>query len=142
MGEPPLYVRANTAVPMGPEMAHTGERALDPLSLLLYPTEGAGESVLYEDAGDGFEYENGEYAQRTVVCEGSAGSVSVRLGERHGSFVPEREELRLELRSFGTAPESVAVNGESAGSRYDEESGTLIVPLRETDGALTVEIAR
>jgi len=50
--------------------------------------------------------------------------------------------LRLELRSFGSAPESVAVNGESVESRYDEESGTLIVPLRETAGALTVEIVR
>jgi alpha-glucosidase len=142
LGEPPLYVRANTAVPMGPDMAHTGERTLDPLTFLLYPAEGADESVLYEDAGNGFGYENGEYAQRTVVCEGSADSVTVRLGERHGSFVPEREELRLELRGFGSAPETVAVNGESVESSYDEESRTVLVPLRESGGALDVEILR
>ena len=142
LGEPPLYVRANTAVPMGPEMAHTGEKATDPLTLLLYPTEGADESTLYEDAGDGFGYEEGEYARRAVFCEGSAESVTVRLGEREGTFVPGREELRLELRGFGSAPESVVVNGESARSRYDEESGTMVVSLRETEGALTVEVAR
>ena len=142
LGEPPLYVRANTAVPMGPEMAHTGEKATNPLTLLLYPTEGADESTLYEDAGDGFGYEEGEYARRAVFCEGSAESVTVRLGEREGTFVPGREELRLELRGFGSAPESVVVNGESARSRYDEESGTMVVSLRETEGALTVEVAR
>jgi len=142
LGEPPLYVKANTAVPMGPDMAHTGERALDPLTLLLYPTEGADDSSLYEDAGDGFGYEDGEYARRAVSCEESAGSVTVRIRERVGSFVPRREALRLELRCFTSAPESVAVNGESVESRYDEENGTVFVPLAETDGAITVEIVR
>jgi alpha-glucosidase len=142
LGEPPLYVKANTAVSMGPEMDHTGERAVDPLTLLLYPTEGASESVQYEDAGDGFGYEDGEYARRTLYCEESRGRVTVRLGEREGSFVPEREELRLELRGFGSAPESVAVNGESVESRYVEESRTALVPLRESGDALTVEVVR
>jgi alpha-glucosidase len=142
LGEPPLYVRANTAIPMGPEMGHTGERALDPLTLLLYPSEGADDSTLYEDAGDGFGYESGEYARRNISCEESRGHITVRIGEREGSFVPEREELRLELRGFGSAPESVAVNGESVESGYDEESRTVLVPLRETDGALDVEILR
>jgi alpha-glucosidase len=141
LGEPPLYVRANTAVPMGPEMAHTGE-ALDPLTLLLYPAEGAGESVLYEDAGDGFAYEDGEYSRRAISCEVSRGHITVRIGEREGSFVPEREELRLELRGFGSAPESVALNSEEIESSYREENRILLVPLSETDGALDVEILR
>ena len=97
---------------------------------------------MYEDAGDGFGYENGEYARRAVSCEESAGVVTVRFGEREGSFVPEREELRLELHGFGSAPESVTVNGEETESSYDEESRTVLVPLRETDGALDVEILR
>jgi alpha-glucosidase len=142
LGEPPLYVRANTAIPMGPEMSHTGERALDPLTLLLYPSEGADDSTLYEDAGDGFGYESGEYARRNISCEESREHITVRIGEREGSFVPEREELRLELRGFGSAPESVAVNGESVESSYDEESRTVLVPLRESGGALDVEILR
>jgi alpha-glucosidase len=115
---------------------------VDPLTLLLYATEGAGDSVLYEDAGDGFGYEDGEYARRTVSCEESAGSITVRLRERYGSLVPRRETLHLELRGLGSAPESVEVDSESVESRYDEEYGTLIVPLRETDGALTVGIIR
>jgi len=142
LGEPPLYVKANAAVPTGPDMAHTGERALDPLTLLLHPAEGAGESAIYEDSGDGFGYENGEYARRTISCEESGGRVTVRLGEREGSFAPEREGLHLELHGFGSAPERVMVNGESVESSYDEESRTVLVKLRETDAALDVQIAR
>src|ERR687890_147723 len=91
LGEPPLYVKANTAVPMGPDMAHTGEGTWDPLTLLLYPTEGADDSSLYEDAGDGFGYEDGGLAKRTVSCEETAGTVTVRISERLGSFVPQRQ---------------------------------------------------
>jgi alpha-glucosidase len=141
LGEPPLYIRANTAVPMGPEASHTGE-TLDPLTLLLFPTEGADDSSMYEDAGDGFAYENGEYARRDVTCEEAAGSVMVRIREREGSFVPQREELRLELRGFGSAPESVVVNGGAIESSYEDNTGTLMVPLSETGDALTVEIVR
>src|SRR3712207_3291791 len=141
LGEPALYVRANTAIPMGPDASHTGE-PVDPLTLLLHPTEGAGESSLYEDAGDGFVYENGEYARRTISCEESADSVTVRIGEREGLFVPQRQQLRLELRGFGSTPESVAVNGEEVETSYDEESGTVFVPLEETEDTITVEILR
>jgi alpha-glucosidase len=141
LGEPPLYLRANTAVPMGPDASHTGE-SVDPLTLLLHPTEGAGESSLYEDAGDGFGYEDGEYSRRTLSCEESAGSVTVRVGAREGSFVPQRQQLRLEVRGFGSAPESVAANGEGVESSYDEEAGILAVPLGETGDDITVEILR
>ena len=142
LGEPALYVKANTPIPLGPETSHTGERPSDPLTFLIHPAAnaGGGELVQYEDAGDGYDYENGEYARRAVSCEESGGRVTVRIGERQGSFAPEREEVRLELRGFAAAPESVEVNGESADSSY--EGGTVFVPLAETDGALTVEIVR
>ena len=141
LGEPPLYVKANTTVPMGPDTNHTGE-PLDLLTLLVYPTEGAGESTLYEDAGNGFGYQNGEYSRRTISCEESDGRVTVRVGERDGSFVPQREETRLELRGFGSAPESVTVNGERVEPSYDEETGTVLVPLGEAGSAITVEVVR
>jgi alpha-glucosidase len=140
LGEPALYVKANTPIPLGPEASHTGERPTDPLTFLIYPADGAGEVALYEDAGDGFGYEDGEYARRTVSCEESGGHITVRIGEREGSFVPNRESLRLELRRFASAPESVAVSGEGVESGY--EDGAVLVPLAETDAALTVEIVR
>jgi hypothetical protein len=34
------------------------------------------------------------------------------------------------------------MNGESVDSSYDAESRTVLVSLRETDGALSVEITR
>ncbi len=138
LGEPALYVKANTAIPMGPDASHTGEGPTDPLTLLIYPAQGKGESTLYEDVGNGFGYMEGEYARRRVSCESSDDRITVRIGEREGSFAPEREEVRLELRGVAAA-QSVLVDGEERGP-VREEDGALTVPLGEEAGSTTVVV--
>ncbi|MFB5662668.1 TIM-barrel domain-containing protein [Alteribacillus sp. HJP-4] len=78
----PLFVRAGAIVPTGPEVQHTGEQPDAILSINIYP--GAdGNFTLYEDEGDNYSYENGEYstinmswddAQRVLVMEKRKGS--------------------------------------------------------------------
>ena len=137
LGNPAIYVKANTPIPMGPDAAHTGEKPTDPLTLIVYPTEGAEESTLYEDSGDGFGYEAGEYARRRISCESSDNRITIRLGEREGSFVPERGEVRLELRGV-TAAQDVTVNGEER--EPDLGENVLTVALGEEEGPVTVEV--
>jgi alpha-glucosidase len=138
LGEPALYVKGNSAIPMGPDAAHTGERPNDPLTLLVYPAKGKGESTIYEDAGNGFGYEEGEYARRKISCESWDDRIILRLGERQGSFVPERREVRLELRGITTA-QSVTVNDEEyAPDRV--EGGALTAVLGEEAAPTTVEV--
>lgn len=45
----PLWVRAGAIIPMGPEMAHTGERPLDPLTLELYRPQGEASTVVRDE---------------------------------------------------------------------------------------------
>lgn len=138
LGEPAVYVRANTPVPMGPDANHTGERPTDPLTFRIHPAEGSGQSDLYEDAGNGFGYQTGEFARRSVSCDASHERVTVRLGEREGSFVPERREVVLELRGVGS-PQSVLVDGEEREPGYAED-GALTVSIGEARDAATVEV--
>ena len=139
LGQPPIYVKANTAIPMGPDRTHTGE-TVDLLTLLLYTAEGSAETSFYEDAGDGFDYQNGQYARRAVLCEVRDGAIAVRLQEREGSFVPERESVNVKLMGVNTLPESVTVDGDAADWEYDEAEGGITVRLRESAEAVTVEV--
>jgi alpha-glucosidase len=139
LGEPAIYVRTNTAVPLWPEMNHVGERPVDPLTLLLYPAEGSGESTLYEDAGNGFAYQGGEYARRHVLCEVLRGTIAVRLSVCEGFFTPERESIHLELRAVNTRPKNVLVNDDEADWDYEEVGGRILVRLAEDPGETTVE---
>jgi len=139
LGQPPIYVKANKAIPMGQNRNHTGE-TVDPLTLLLYPAEGTAESTLYEDAGDGYEHENGQYARRNVICEVRDGAIAVRLEAREGDFVPERESTHLKLMGVNTRPENVTAGGEEADWDYDETDGGIAIRLRESAEQITVEV--
>jgi len=56
----PVFIKAGSIIPMGPVMQYTTEKRLDTLELRIY--KGAdGEFNLYEDEGDGYNYEKGNY---------------------------------------------------------------------------------
>jgi len=90
----PLFVRAGSVLPMGPVVQHTGERPDAPWEVRVYP--GAdGEFDVYEDAGDGYGYEDGDYAFTPLRWDDAGGVLTVE--ERRGSFPELTEERRLDV---------------------------------------------
>lgn len=78
----PLHMRAGSIVPMGPDIQHANERA-DTIELRIYP--GAdGAFTLYEDEGDGYNYETGKYATIPITYHDE--SRNVIIGARKGTF--------------------------------------------------------
>jgi alpha-glucosidase len=141
LGQPAIYVRANTAVPLWPEMDHVGQHAADPLTFVIYPCEGRGLATVYEDAGDGYEYLNGFYARRAITCEVKAGQIHVVIGEREGAFTPARRNIRLEIREIASAPAVVRVGEAAATYRYNLEQRCLIVDLHETAAMQSIDLS-
>jgi alpha-D-xyloside xylohydrolase len=79
----PLYVRAGSILPMGPELQYTVEKPADPLTLWVYTgTDAAFE--LYEDDGVSYGYEKGAFATIPFRWEEASGALSI--GERAGFF--------------------------------------------------------
>ena len=79
----PLYVRAGSIVPMGPEIQYADEDANGPIELRVYP--GANGSFdLYDDSGDSYDYTHGQHAVIPVSWDDKAGVLT--LGARQGSF--------------------------------------------------------
>jgi alpha-D-xyloside xylohydrolase len=79
----PLYVRAGSIVPMGPEEEYSNQKPADPIELRIYP--GAdGDFTLYEDEGDTYNYEKGKYT--TIPIHWNDASHMLTIGERKGSF--------------------------------------------------------
>ena len=57
----PLYVRAGSMLPLGPEVEYAGERTGQPIEVRVYRGEN-GDFALYDDRGDTYAYEKGEHA--------------------------------------------------------------------------------
>jgi alpha-D-xyloside xylohydrolase len=79
----PIYVRAGSIIPMGPEVMYAAEKPADPIELRVYA--GAdGDFVLYEDEDDNYNYEKGAYA--TIAMHWDDGKKALTLSDRHGTF--------------------------------------------------------
>jgi alpha-glucosidase len=163
LGQPAFYIRANQALPLGPVTNYSGESAEalprpsdindaiassyrsdvcnDSLTLLLYVNEGKGATTLYEDEGEGYGYEQGLYAQRTVACEVAGEGIQVRLSEREGNFVPRRQQVLVELRGIQSAPVAVSLNDQAVDWRYVQEGRSITIEVPET-GAASVLLVR
>ena len=79
----PMYVRAGSILPLGPEMQYVGEKAWDNLELRVYPGAN-GSFTLYEDEGDGYNYEKGVYS--TIAFEWNDKTKTLTIGARQGSY--------------------------------------------------------
>jgi alpha-D-xyloside xylohydrolase len=79
----PLFVRAGSIIPMGPEMEWSTEKPEDPIELRIYRGTD-GDFTLYEDENDGYNYEKGVYA--TIQFHWDDAKQTLRIGDRKGEF--------------------------------------------------------
>ena len=79
----PMFVRAGSILPLGPEMQYVGEKAWDHLEIRVYPGAN-GSFVLYEDEGDSYNYEKGVYSTITFFWNDKARQLTI--GARKGEF--------------------------------------------------------
>ena len=86
----PVYVKAGSIVPFGPELQYTGEKPADPIVVYVYSGANA-TFTLYEDQGSTYDYEKGAYAEIPLRWNELSGTLTV--GRRQGSF-PEMVKER------------------------------------------------
>ena len=79
----PVFVKAGSIIPFGPELQYTAEKLADTITLNIY--SGADASFnLYEDEGTNYNYEKGAFA--TIPISYNEASKTVTIGARKGSF--------------------------------------------------------
>ena len=79
----PMFVRAGSILPLGPEMQYVGEKAWDNLEVRVYPGVD-GTFVLYEDEGDSYNYEKGIYS--TIAFRWNNAKKTLIIGARQGNY--------------------------------------------------------
>ncbi len=79
----PLYIRAGSILPLGPLVQYTDEKPDAPLELRIYRGRD-GAFTLYEDEGDSYRYEKGQYA--TIPMAWNEATQTLTISERKGNF--------------------------------------------------------
>lgn len=79
----PLYIKAGSILPIGPQVQYAEEKQWDELEIRIY--EGAnGEFTLYEDENDNYNYEKGIYS--TITFSWNNAKKVLTIHDRQGSF--------------------------------------------------------
>ncbi len=120
----PLYVRAGAIIPCGPEMNHTDERPLDPLTLHLYPGEGT--FTLYEDDGISFAYQRGQFCTTTYTLHRDANHLVFSIAARSGNYTPPPRQVVVRVHDIDAG--AVA---DHPGAGYDVVHRTLTLQFAD-----------
>ena len=104
----PLFVRAGSIVPLGPEVQWTGENPQGPLTIHVFPgSDGA--FTLYEDQGEDMGYARGEFARIPLHWDDKARQLTI--GARQGRFPGMAATRRM----------GVVVHESGGGSVFDQQ---------------------
>jgi len=94
----PLFMRAGSIVPMGPEIQYAEQKTDDPVEIRIY--RGAdGAFDLYEDEGDSYRYEQGAHA--VIPMRWNEATRTFSLDDRVGTFPGMREERTFRIVLVG-----------------------------------------
>lgn len=107
---PHLYLRGGSILPIAPIRQYTREAPLDSLTLIVaLDSNNQARGMLYEDSGEGWGYQQGDYRLSTYTAWSDQGHIHVTLDSVSGSrpAIPRRCVVRLltgdltELRAEG-----------------------------------------
>ena len=83
--QPELRIRGGAIIPLGKVVQNTAQKSLDPLTLLVsLNADGKATGTLYEDAGDGWAFQKGQFLLTTYSASTKDGKVTVRIEKNRG----------------------------------------------------------
>ena len=117
----PLYVRAGSIIPVGPDMEWSDQKPADDLLLLVYAGADAC-FTLYEDDGLTYAYEKGAYS--TIKLDWCDATRTLTIGERKGSWPGMPAERVFRVAVIDSA-NPAAYNPDMAGAASIEYEGNI-----------------
>ena len=91
----PLFAREGSIIPLAPALEYPEQQENSELMIRVYPGRDAA-FKLYDDAGDGYGYENGEYSLTTIRWDNKPRRIGLT---REGSYagMPDERSARIWL---------------------------------------------
>jgi len=101
----PIYVKAGSIIPFGPQVQYATEKKWDNLDIRVYP--GAdGDFTLYEDENDNYDYEKGKYTE--IKFHWDDKKHLLEIADRKGSFDGMLKDRKFSVSIATTETDSAA----------------------------------
>lgn len=110
----PVYVKAGSILPIGPEVQYATEKKWDNLEIRVYPGAN-GDFTLYEDENDNYNYEKGKYSEIKFHWDDKKNTL--KIADRTGSFDGMLTDRKFDIKvvsATGSQTKSISYNGKGA----------------------------
>lgn len=94
----PVFVKAGSIIPFGPDLQYTSEKPADTLTLNIYIGADAAFN-LYEDEGTNYNYEKGKYSIIPIVYNEKLKTITIEERKGHFDGMSKRKMFRLNVIS-------------------------------------------
>jgi alpha-glucosidase len=140
----PLFVKGGGIIPMQPQMAYSGEKPVDVITLAIYPDKRS-EYNLYEDDGSTLAYQKGKFAQTKITADLQSNGFNLTIAKPVGDFKPSKHSYLAKINWHGKKPNVVQENGKplkeapavldgkQAGWHYDAKTKLLWVSSQHSN---------
>jgi alpha-glucosidase len=118
----PLFVKAGAVLPQYPVQQYVGEKKIEAVNLHIYHVDGKVESVLYEDAGDGYAHQNGEKNVIKFAVEGNAKSLRIQKTVEHSGYKSSHKKYEVYLHGLPFNPFKSEADGQKVELKYTKRS--------------------
>jgi alpha-D-xyloside xylohydrolase len=95
----PVYVKAGSIIPCGPEILYTSEKPADPIRLFVY-TGDNGSFTLYEDENINYNYEKGKFSM--IPLSYNEKEHTLNIGTRQGEYPGMLGTRTFEIKWIGS----------------------------------------
>ncbi len=122
----PLYVRAGSIVPVAEPMQYVDEKPDGVMDLHVYPGRD-GSFLLYEDAGDGYDYEQGAFS--TIAFKWYDATRQFEIVERTGSYPGMQEQRTFRVVLHGARQIELNQGTDRSGTIVTYRGQRLVIDL-------------
>ncbi|UII30877.1 glycoside hydrolase family 31 protein [Fulvivirga ulvae] len=127
----PLFVKASSIIPVSPKAGFNTTDLGDTLELHLYAGKEISSFTYYEDDGDSYEYQQGNYHKRTIQYNPE--SSSIKISKAEGAFSSRYKHIKICFHGF--SPDSATVN--NAAATPETHDYQFILPISNFDPIYT-----
>ena len=121
-----LFVREGAIIPFGPVMQYRGEKVINELELLIFPSLGKSDFTLYLDNGVDFEYQDGKFASTTISVVKAENKIMIDWTAINGEEAQRIENITFSFKLVNVSTVSrIEINGKSHPFDFDDDKKVI-----------------
>lgn len=137
----PLFIKEGAVIPFYPVMQYTSEKKVDQLLLNVYYGGESVNSYLYEDAGDGYDYEKGIYNKKRFKIQSSDKSLKLSL-KSNGHYEPDYSTYKIKIYGLPFTPSKILMNEKLMEPSSINTENNVLTVIAERISFITLEIVQ